>query len=108
MTYPTSREKIDLKNQSESLCYQSEKQLKELGEKVSKIDQATIEGLIKQLRESIQSEEIDSMKELNEKLQNELMEIGKKVYSQDPSENTSKTKNSNEDSVIDADFSEAK
>jgi len=102
------REKIDLKNQSESLCYQSEKQLKELGEKVSKIDQATIEGLIKQLRESIQSEEIDSMKELNEKLQNELMEIGKKVYSQDPSENTSKTKNSNEDSVIDADFSEAK
>ena len=102
------REKIDLKNQSESLCYQSEKQLKELGEKVSKIDQATIEGLIKQLRESIQSEEIDSMKELNEKLQNELMEIGKKVYSQDPSENTSKTKNSNEDSVIDADFSETK
>ena len=102
------RERIDLKNQSESLCYQSEKQLKELGEKVSKVDQSTIEGLIKQLRESIQSEEIDSMKELNEKLQNELMEIGKKVYSQDPSENTSKTKNSNEDSVIDADFSEAK
>jgi len=102
------RERIDLKNQSESLCYQSEKQLKELGEKVSKVDQATIEGLIKQLRESLQSEEIDSMKELNEKLQNELMEIGKKVYSQDPSENTNKTKNSNEDSVIDADFSETK
>jgi len=102
------RERIDLKNQSESLCYQSEKQLKELGEKVSKVDQSTIEGLIKQLRESIQSEEIDSMKELNKKLQNELMEIGKKVYSQDPSENTSKTKNSNEDSVIDADFSETK
>ena len=41
------REKIDLKNQSESLCYQSEKQLKELGEKVKKDDQTKIEDLIK-------------------------------------------------------------
>ena len=42
------REKIDLKNQSESLCYQSEKQLKELGEKVKKDDQTKIEDLIKE------------------------------------------------------------
>jgi len=77
------REKIDLKNQSESLCYQSEKQLKELGEKVKKDDQTKIEDLIKTLRDAIASEDETVMKETNEKLQAELMEIGKKIYSQD-------------------------
>jgi len=100
------REKIDLKNQSESLCYQSEKQLKELGDKISQEEKTKIEDLIKQLRESTQSEEANSMKELSEKLQNELMEIGKKIYSQDS--NSNQTNNSDGDSVIDADFSETK
>ena len=104
------REKIDLKNQSESLCYQSEKQLKELGEKVKKDDQTKIEDLIKTLRDAIASEDETVMKETNEKLQAELMEIGKKIYSQDSGENTSSnnTSSNNNDSVIDADFSETK
>ena len=104
------REKIDLKNQSESLCYQSEKQLKELGEKVKKDDQTKIEDLIKTLRDAIASEDETVMKETNEKLQAELMEIGKKIYSQDSGENTSSnnTSSNNNDSVIDADFTETK
>ena len=104
------REKIDLKNQSESLCYQSEKQLKELGEKVKKDDQTKIEDLIKTLRDAIASEDETVMKETNEKLQAELMEIGKKIYSQDSGEDTSSnnTSSNNNDSVIDADFSETK
>ena len=104
------REKIDLKNQSESLCYQSEKQLKELGEKVKKDDQTKIEDLIKTLRDAIASEDETVMKETNEKLQAELMEIGKKIYSQDSGENANSenTSSNNNDSVIDADFSETK
>ena len=99
------REKIDLKNQSESLCYQSEKQLKELGDKISKDDQTKIQDLIKKLRDAISSEDNIVMKETNEKLQTELMEIGKKIYSQN---SDNKTNNSSSDSVIDADFSETK
>ena len=104
------REKIDLKNQSESLCYQSEKQLKELGDKVNKDDQTKIEDLIKKLRDAVSSEDEAVMKETNEKLQAELMEIGKKIYSQDSADTTT-TNNAttnNNDSVIDADFSETK
>ena len=102
------REKIDLKNQSESLCYQSEKQLKELNDKLEKDDKSKIEDLIKQLKEAVQTENSDSMKELSSKLQNELMEIGKKIYSNTP-KNESNEKNSNKnESVIDADFSETK
>ena len=102
------RENIDLKNQSDSLCYQSEKQLKELDDKLEKDDKSKIEDLIQQLKEAVQTENSDSMKELSSKLQNELMEIGKKIYSNTPkNENNEKNSNKNE-SVIDADFSETK
>ena len=102
------RENIDLKNQSDSLCYQSEKQLKELDNKLEKDDKSKIENLIQQLKEAVQTENSDSMKELSSKLQNELMEIGKKIYSNTPkNENNEKNSNKNE-SVIDADFSETK
>jgi len=102
------REKIDLKNQSDSLCYQSEKQLKELGDKVNKEDQNKIEDLIKELREAVQKDESDRMKDLSTKLQNELMEIGKKIYSQGTDANNSQPSNNSSDSAIDADFSETK
>ena len=102
------RERIDLKNQSDSLCYQSEKQLKELGDKVSKEDQNKIEGLIKELREAVQKDESDKMKDLSTKLQNELMEIGKKIYSQGTNVNNAQSSNNSGDSAIDADFSETK
>ena len=102
------REKIDLKNQSDSLCYQSEKQLTELGDKIEKKDKTKIEDLIKQLRDAIQSDESESMKDLGTKLQNELMEIGKKIYGQDAATVEKKTENNTGDTVIDADFSETK
>ena len=103
------REKIDLKNQSDSLCYQSEKQLKELGDKVTKEDQTKIEQMIEELRAAVQSEDMEKMKDLSSKLQNELMEVGKKIYSQG-TENSNETKTGDDtsDSAIDADFSETK
>src|SRR6056300_23146 len=103
------REKIDLKNQSDSLCYQSEKQLNDLGDKVSPEDKTKIEKLISDLRGFIQEENFESIKSGSTELQNALMEIGKKVYgtneagSQQPG-----TSNNSDDSVIDADFSETK
>jgi molecular chaperone DnaK len=105
------RERIDLKNQSDSLCYQSEKQLKELGDKVSSEDKDKVEGSIKKLREAIEKENFEEMKNLNKSLQDELMEIGKKVYSanENPAQQTTNTqKKDDNDSVIDADFSETK
>nr|BDA99179.1 heat shock protein 70 [Hemiselmis andersenii] len=103
------REKIDTKNQADALCYQSEKQLTELGDKVSSEDKEKIEGLITKLRASINEDSFEEIKTLTTELQNSLMEIGKKVYGSpegDPEAGTSK--NNSDDSVIDADFSETK
>nr|ASO75961.1 heat shock protein 70 [Storeatula sp. CCMP1868] len=105
------REKIDLKNQSDSLCYQSEKQIKELGDKISEEDKKKIESSIKSLREAIEKDNFEEMQSLNKTLQDELMEVGKKVYSasEGATEQTSNPQKSKDnDSVIDADFSETK
>lgn len=100
------REKVDLKNQADSLCYQSEKQVNELKEKISPPDKENITNLIGKLKSAISTDSYEEIKSLSKNLQDSLMEIGKKVYSGAPS-NNSETKSSS-DSVIDADFSETK
>ena len=105
------RERIDLKNQSDSLCYQSEKQIKDLGDKVTEEDKNKIEASITKLREAVEKDDYEAMGTLNKVLQDELMEIGKKVYSkaETPNQEPSKSeKTRDNDSVIDADFSETK
>ena len=93
-------EKIDLKNQSDSLCYQTKKQLEELDTKISSEDKSQIESLIAELEEALGKEDYEAMKNLNEKIKNAIMEAGQKVYSQ-AQENPS-------DDVIETDFSTEK
>nr|BBK20325.1 hsp70-type chaperone [Cryptomonas curvata] len=100
------REKVDLKNQADSLCYQSEKQVEELKEKINSSDKENIIDLISKLRLAISNDSYDQIRSLSKNLQDSLMEVGKKVYS-NPTTSSSDTKGST-DSVIDADFSETK
>lgn len=100
------REKVDLKNQADSLCYQSEKQIEELKEKISSPDKENIIDLISKLRSAISTDSYDQIKSLSKTLQDALMEVGKKVYSTN-TPNPTDPKGSS-DSVIDADFSETK
>ena len=100
------REKVDLKNQADSLCYQSEKQVEELKEKISLPDKENIVDLINKLKSAITTESYDQIKLLSKSLQDSLMEVGKKVYSNAPS--TPSEPKGSTDSVIDADFSETK
>ncbi len=110
------REKIDLKNQAETLVYQTEKQLGELGDKVDASAKAKVEEKSKALKEATTKEDYESMKKLLEELQQELYAIGSSVYQQPgnqppapggPESNESNDKGSDDD-VIDADFTETK
>ncbi len=110
------REKIDLKNQAETLVYQTEKQLGELGDKVDASAKAKIEEKSKALKEAISKEDYESMKKLLEELQQELYAVGSSVYQQpgnqppapgSPDSNDSNDKGGDDD-VIDADFTETK
>ena len=76
------REKIDLKNQAETLVYQAEKQLSDLGDKVDADAKAKVEDKRVQLKEATEKEDYDTMKSLLEELQQELYTLGASVYQQ--------------------------
>lgn len=99
------REKIDLKNQADSLCYQSERQLQDLKDKIALEDKLNVENKIKELRLAISQENHDSIKSLQHNLQEALMELGKKTYSS--AKETKDKSNDNEDTVIDTNSSQA-
>lgn len=112
------REKIDRKNQADSLVYQAEKQLKDLGDKVPAADKTKAEGQIKDLRDAISKEDDDRIKTLMPELQQTLYSIGSSVYQQaggNPSDGgpgagpgTGDGSTTGGDDVIDAEFSEPK
>lgn len=80
------REKIELKNQAESLVYSTEKSLKDYGDKLSEGDKAKVEEAIKDVKDNLES---DNLKEKFENLQSASMIIGQKIYeSQNSSGNT--------------------
>ena len=76
------RDRIDLKNQSETLVYQAEKQISELGDKVSADDKSKVEGFTTQLKEALEKEDYDTMKTVQEQLQQALYAAGASVYQQ--------------------------
>nr|YP_010471083.1 heat shock protein 70 [Synarthrophyton patena]UVF62912.1 heat shock protein 70 [Synarthrophyton patena] len=74
------RNHIELKNQADSFCYQSERQLQELKSKINQQDYDKIDSQISILRKAIVDEDYDLIKEEQKKLQDNLMELGKQAY----------------------------
>ncbi len=116
------REKIERKNQADSLVYQAEKQISELGDKVAAEEKSKAEDLISQLKEATAQENDEQIQKLMPELQQVLYSIGSSVYQQDGSaaaagdgaatgedsgESTTSGKSDGDD-VIDAEFSETK
>lgn len=82
------REKIDRKNQADSLVYQAEKQLEELGDKVPAEDKSNADQLIKDLKEAVAQEDDEKISTVMPELQQLLYTIGSKIYEEaggDPS-----------------------
>ena len=77
-----AREAIEAKNNAETLCYSTEKALKEYGDKISSSEKADIEAAIKDLRDTIASSNAsaEEIKGKTEKLQQVSMQLGQKVY----------------------------
>ena len=74
------RELVELKNQADSLAYQSEKSLGELGDKVDSIEKGRLEGLIKELRDAIAQENKDRITSLMNDLQQAMFKVSQSAY----------------------------
>ena len=98
------REAIDTKNQAESLIYQAEKQLRELDNKVTPESRTKVELVLCELKDSLQTDNTQQIKERLEGVKTALMEMGSMLYSQEE-ERPQRSEQTNEnDDVIDAEF----
>jgi molecular chaperone DnaK len=114
------RERIDLRNQAETLIYQAEKQLGELGDKVAAEDKAKVEQFTGQLKEALEKDDTATIKTVLEQLQQALYAAGAAVYQQQAGAEAAAgngaagagagagASGATGDDVIDAEFTESK
>ncbi|KZV22704.1 stromal 70 kDa heat shock-related protein, chloroplastic [Dorcoceras hygrometricum] len=114
------RDAIDTKNQADSVVYQTEKQLKELGDKVPPAVKEKVEAKLGELKDAISGGSTQAMKDALSALNQEVMQLGQSLYNQPgptpgtgptPGGGTSASEASGkgpEGDVIDADFTDSK
>jgi len=74
------REVVDLKNQADQLVYQTEKTLKEYGEKVDAKVRGDIESAVNRLKEAAKGEDGEAIRKAMENLNTTAQELGKILY----------------------------
>jgi molecular chaperone DnaK len=76
------RESAEVRNQAENLVYQTEKLLKEQGDKVAADKKSAVEKEIEKVREAIKTNESDAMKAAIESLTQTVQTVSADLYSQ--------------------------
>jgi molecular chaperone DnaK len=77
-----AKEAIEIKNNADTLAYQSEKQLKELGDKIPADKRKPVEDAIAAVREAINKNDTDAIKRAYDDLQNKFQDISAELYKQ--------------------------
>ena len=76
------KEKVEAKNNADSLIYQTEKTLKEMGNKIGAADKQNIEAAIADLRQALNSDNTADIKAKTESLQQAAYKIAEEMYKQ--------------------------
>jgi len=77
------RELIDAKNTADSLVYQTEKALRDLGDKVPSAERGEIETKINDLKSAAQGDDISSIQKASESVQQTFHALSQQLYAQD-------------------------
>ena len=75
-----AKEKIDKMNKADSLIFQTEKQLKEFGEKIPETNKKQIEEVLNKLKEAHKKEELEEMDKLSAELQQIFQQASEHIY----------------------------
>ncbi|MCL2323371.1 MAG: molecular chaperone DnaK [Oscillospiraceae bacterium] len=105
------KEEVEAKNNADQMIYQSEKAIKDLGNKITSDEKSRIESKISALKAVKDGTNIESIKQATEELTKEFYDISSKLYQnqagQEQSSGETDTKgpgNSQDDNVVDADY----
>jgi molecular chaperone DnaK len=77
------KEFADARNAGDSLAYQAEKTLNELGDKVPSDDRERIEEKVKDLREALEGDDLERIKQLTEEVQQASYALSQQLYAQE-------------------------
>ncbi|MBT5855659.1 molecular chaperone DnaK [bacterium] len=105
------KEKVEARNNGESLVYQAEKQVKDAGDKVSDETKKKIEDAIAPVKTALEGEDTDKIKEETEALQKVLFEAAEELYKADAPEEGAEgeaAEANSDEKVVDADFEDVK
>ena len=106
------KEAADVRNEADSLIFQTEKAIKDLGDKVDSKDKEEAEDKIKELKSAMEKDDIDEIKKLKEELNEKAMALATKVYEEAAKANqanagsTEESSSSNDDDVQEAKYEE--
>ena len=77
-----AREAVDVKNRAESIIFQSEKTLSELGDKADPADAEEVKAAIEKLKETVKSGDTEAIKADTEAVEKSFYKISEKLYQQ--------------------------
>ncbi len=102
------KEAADVRNDAEQMIFQTEKSLKDLGDKVDEDEKEEIEKKIKKLKEELEEGDTDEIKEKTEELKEKAMKLAEKIYQNVNAEaqNESDDDKKDEEKVQEAEYEE--
>ena len=108
------REAVDTKNHADSLINETEKNLKEHGDKVPEADKNKINADIEELKKVKDGDDIDAIKSKTETLVQSSLKLGEAIYKQNPQTGASQpdspaeepSSENKDEKVVDAEFEE--
>ncbi len=93
------KEEIEIRNNADSVIYQTENTLTELGDKISQDEKSTIENKLNELKEIKDGTDLEAIKAKTEEVTQAFYDISQKMYQQ-----ASDNGEAPQDDVVDADF----
>ena len=81
------KDEIETRNNAESLIYNSQKTLEQLGDKVSGEEKAKVETEIDNVKKALEGTDVEAIKQATEKLTTVFYEISEKLYNQAKQQN---------------------
>ncbi|MDB6174329.1 MAG: dnaK [Chthoniobacteraceae bacterium] len=75
-----AKESIEIRNNADSLAYQCEKQLKDLGDKLSGDTRSEIESKVAAVREALKGDDVEAIKTAYTDLQNKFQAVSEELY----------------------------
>jgi len=76
------KEEIELRNRADSLAYQAERTLRDVGDKVSASVRSEVEDKVKAVRDALSSNDVNRMRSAADDLERAMQRIGQDVYGQ--------------------------